>query len=489
MIRKLNVSVIPSEALVALVALYAPSSHARSLATETFGPRFGQEVARAFEAHARALDVFGQCVDWLERRGLAVVERPRMRTGVRHPTWRCAVELHVDVRELARALEDERDDPDSKARASAWSLRMVLRALASNALYEVTASRSGSERSPVAELLAACEVAFASAGFGPNAQPPPRLAHLATRAPRATAAVAEPTTTAAPPAATKTHAPPKEPGAPTAKKPVDAKPTATKKSADAKKKPFVGFGGLPDDAVPEDRRTGDKYGPRGLTLDAEFFLTEAGIEAWPCDVATLERGRRLAVTKLHPDRAGEASATAFHRAVKGHAELLRKLADAPKPATAPTATTAPNATPTASGDSGRRSAGGPVAPAAPATAATASGVRPTTASAPARAPKAPRAPRTQPATPPAPAPPPSSTGTVCEWPPRPVSVAPPPAPKPAAKPAPPPAPVAPAKSAKTAPVPAPTPAKAPAAPVPIETARKARKSSSATPPRAAGITP
>jgi len=57
MIRKLNVSVIPSEALVALVALYAPSSHARSLATETFGPRFGQEVARAFEAHARSLEV------------------------------------------------------------------------------------------------------------------------------------------------------------------------------------------------------------------------------------------------------------------------------------------------------------------------------------------------------------------------------------------------------------------------------------------------
>jgi hypothetical protein len=473
MIRKLNVSVVPSEALVALVALHAPSSHARSLATETFGPRFGQEVARAFEAHARTLDVFGQCVDWLERRGLAAVDRPRTRTGVRHPTWRCAVEFHVDVRDLTRALEDERDDPDSKARASAWALRMVLRALASNALYEVMASRSGSERSPVAELLAACEVAFASTGFGPNAQPPPRLAHLATRAPRATATVAEPTTSAAPP--------------PAPKKPVDAKPadtkkstdakkpTDTKKSGDAKKKPFVGFGGLPEDAVPEDRRTGDKFGPRGLTLDAEFFLTEAGIETWPCDVATLERGRRLAVTKLHPDRAGEASATAFHRAVKGHAELLRKLADAPKPAPAPAAATARTAATTTTTTTA------PPAPSAtPPAAATASGVRPTTASAPARAPKTPRVPRTQPTTPPVPAPPPSSTGTVCEWPPRPVSVTPPPAPKPAAKPASVPASATPAKPAKAPPAPA---------PVPIETARKARKSSSATPPRAAGITP
>jgi hypothetical protein len=49
------------------------------------------------------------------------------------------------------------------------------------------------------------------------------------------------------------------------------------------------------------------------------------------------------VTRLHPDRAGEASALAFHRAIKGHAELVKKLPATP-PA-APAATSAPTAAP------------------------------------------------------------------------------------------------------------------------------------------------
>ena len=79
MIRRIQISLRPSDALVALVALHGPAADGpappgTSAATYSFGLRAGQEIARAFEAHARSLDVFGQCLDWLERRGIATVE-------------------------------------------------------------------------------------------------------------------------------------------------------------------------------------------------------------------------------------------------------------------------------------------------------------------------------------------------------------------------------------------------------------------------------
>jgi hypothetical protein len=184
---------------------------------------------------------------------------------------------------------------------------------------------------------------------------------------------------------------------------VDEKPRATAPP----RRPSVGFGGLPDDALPEDRRTGDVYGARGLTLDAEFFLTEAAIVEWPCDVKALERGRRLVVSKLHPDRAGDEATTSFHRAIKGHAELIKKLA--------PTSSAAPtSATPVVDDEK--------PAPAP----ATVSAVVEKPAVIP--APKRPRAKPTATATVNPPPPAPVASGSTYEWPPRPVEQ---PAPAPA----------------------------------------------------------
>ena len=357
MIRRIQLSLRPSDALAALTSLHAPPGDVlaptgASSAAAVFGQRLGQEVARAFDAHARSLDVLGQCLDWLERRGLCEVTRPRARAGVREPTWRSASEVKVDVRALVRDLVAEREEADSKARASAWATRAVLRHLAGTSLHACEV-RVGSERIPAAEALAAYDTELALVGFGPHAAPPARLAHLAKGARRkddaaevappppavkveaARVAKVKPVETAAP----KVEAPKK---APTAKAEAKAEAKRPRAKDKDKEKPFGGgFGGLPEDAAPEDRRTGDVFSPRGLTLDAEFFLTEAAIAAWPCDGASLERGRRAVVTRLHPDRAGEASAQAFHRAIKGHAELVKKLPQTPAVTSAAPAVTAP----------------------------------------------------------------------------------------------------------------------------------------------------
>lgn len=388
MLRRIHISLRPSEALTALVTLHNPAADVAappgaSAAAHAFGARLGQEVARAFEAHARALDVLGQCLDWLERRGLAAVDRPRARGPQRAHTWQCAAEVRADVRALSREVAEA--EGDDRARASAWALRAVLRHLAGAPLHTCEV-RAGNERIPAAEALAAYDAALASSGYGPHAAPPARLAHLAPRAKRRDEPAVEPPPP--PPAPSKTKAAPRRAEAPKASK-------------------GAGFGGLPDDAMPEDRRTGDVFGPRGLTLDAEFFLVEAAIAEWPCDVKALERGRRLVVSKLHPDRAGEASTTAFHRAIKGHAELLKKLPAAPVAPERPVVTepAPPSATTSAVVEK----------PAAP-----------------------PKRPRARAAATPAQAvtapPPPAATGTTFEWPPRPAPPTPPvtPAEQPAA---------------------------------------------------------
>jgi hypothetical protein len=82
-------------------------------------------------------------------------------------------------------------------------------------------------------------------------------------------------------------------------------------------------------------------------MDAEFFLAQAGIAAWPCATEALTVARRRVLASLHPDRMGERSAPLFQRAVRGHAELARRLAALTPPGavatTAPTSAAAPRA--------------------------------------------------------------------------------------------------------------------------------------------------
>lgn len=106
-----------------------------------------------------------------------------------------------------------------------------------------------------------------------------------------------------------------------------AKSAASAKSGKGKRgkgKP-TSFGGLPDDAEPEDRtREPEKLGKRGLPLDAEFFLDEAAIP-WPIDGRTLESARKSLLVRFHPDRAGDAGVEKFQRAMRGYQALVKAI--------------------------------------------------------------------------------------------------------------------------------------------------------------------
>lgn len=434
MIRRIQISLRPSEALAALVTLHGPvvdgpATPGVSAATHAFGARMGQEVVRALDVHARSLEVLGACLDWLERRGVARLSRARVRGAARPLAWQCATELRVDVRPLVKQVADEVIDPDSPARATAWALRTVLRHLAGGGLHACEV-RAGSERVPAAEALASYDAALASVGYGASAAPPVRLAHLASRSKRRDEPVEAPA--GAPPAvkpevkAAVTEKPRAKVETASAERP-RAKAEASEKARSAPRSNVGGFGSLPDDAVPEDRRAGEVYSARGLTLDAEFFLVEATIAVWPCDLKSLERGRRLVVSKLHPDRAGEASTGSFHRAIKGHAELMKKLSavpqvkapepvdEAPKTPEKPVVVEAPKVVEVTPQSAPERGASKPKrARAKPVEAAPATASAVTTATVSVA---------------------PAASGSTYEWPPRPAEVVPPPPPVVIAEPA------------------------------------------------------
>ncbi len=100
---------------------------------------------------------------------------------------------------------------------------------------------------------------------------------------------------------------------------------ARAKKARKKAKPTTSFGGLPDDAEPEDRsREKEQLGARGLVLDAEFFLDEA-VLPWPCEARALDSARKSLLVRFHPDRAGDAGVEKFQRAMRGYHVLVRAL--------------------------------------------------------------------------------------------------------------------------------------------------------------------
>jgi hypothetical protein len=97
------------------------------------------------------------------------------------------------------------------------------------------------------------------------------------------------------------------------------------KAKGRKKARPTSFGGLPDDAVPEDR-SGERevLSARGLTADAEFFLAEASLD-WPCEGRALDAARKALLLRFHPDRAGEGGVEKFQRAMRGYHSLVRAL--------------------------------------------------------------------------------------------------------------------------------------------------------------------
>lgn len=295
----------PSEVLVALLRLRASASSS----SWALGEGLREAVRAEFDAAAETLARLGSGIEWLEERDVAVVQRPPKKRGAKKvgakkgmrvsepPAYALPVEVGFDLRALTRVVREEGGNAEGPWHACASALYSLCEAL--HAGVYVSAKRPA--------RLGREEVSFAVLrGLLPV--PRKRKARV-ERAP-----------------ASETSAKGAEPEARAQREETRAK---TKRArARVESGGMGGFGGLPDDAESIEPDA-PAMGPRGISVDAEHFLAAAGVAHWPCTREELERGRKKALARLHPDHAGEGSATAFHQAVRGHGELARMLEKTP----------------------------------------------------------------------------------------------------------------------------------------------------------------
>lgn len=313
--RKIVVTWGPGTALLALATL---AGLRRGRGPSLVHDELRRELRHAVASLEAELGLHLACLAWLDRRGLAVLGRASPRSAdalVRalHP-----VELRVDLEALDAALGAEGRGPDGKAHTTLFALRTVLKTLHRGDLCDRLAVRAGTRRVELDAVLREIERRAKRHGFRDDTTVPARFG----------------------PKAGATDTPPAP--APPAAEAVPPKPRRSPRRAAPRAVP-EGFGSLPDDAVSEGPSpAAPPPDPHAPSDDARFFLREAGLEAWPCDRLLLDRARRAVITRLHPDRAGDHTARDFHRAIKGHAELIALLDLLDPPATAPAA---PVATP------------------------------------------------------------------------------------------------------------------------------------------------
>lgn len=342
-LKSLRLEIAPPDALVALLALHSEAMRATWPLSPRLKGALDAEVAKLTEA----LRVLRSCLEWFEELDLAIVRRPRecgagRRAREQYPAYGFPATIDIDVAELVASLSEDGE----RAQLTASALCTVLWYLRENTLVRAIEVRTDGKRSNVETASVAFHRALEEIGFvvveetqrssrPTRRSPAGRAGDVETREPRmgsfdknrARAARVRSTSSQS---ASFARKPPATPEAREHKRAARNAPPSPPHTKGGKARARVdSFGGLPDDAKPEDLRApGAQMSPRGLSLDAEFFLEHAGIAHWPCTPAELERGRKHALARLHPDRQGEGAAALFHRAVRGHAELVARLAEA-----------------------------------------------------------------------------------------------------------------------------------------------------------------
>jgi hypothetical protein len=306
-LRTISFRVKPSPALSALFTLdTSPTMGA------TFRAALDDELSRVREP----LSLLAECVWWLADRK----HFRRTRDGAKDSgAWKPGKpvrttslfdgELAVDVAELSAEVESG----DEAARVTSVAVRSVADALRDGALVIADDARAGRIRTTVAglakEIRAHLEraerAAHRAAERSAKEEERERQARERERIERARErdekrAREEEARRAREARSTKAHAGKRK-----------AKPSS--------------FGGLPDDAEPEDRtKEREQLSPRGLPLDAEFFLDEARLP-WPCEARALDSARKVLLARFHPDRAGEGATAQFQRAMRGYQALIKAI--------------------------------------------------------------------------------------------------------------------------------------------------------------------
>ncbi len=303
MVRKVTFTVRPAPALGALLTFaQATRTHRSGL-----GDRLEREVALALESSARSLDPVPELLRWLTRRGLARTSGYVHAAGIAAETT-----VTFDLRAVVAAALAQGPRVDGRAYTDLYSIRSLVRSVRETELLSIDGVLLGRQADTTRSLLRAIESACRETALRDASVVPKAFARVMPGS-------AQPAAKAAPTA-------PPQPKAPPPKKVAPPEPAAAAGS-------FGGsFGGLPDDATSPPIAPEIPLSPRGLTLDAEFFLESARLKVWPCSAKVLTRARRAVLIELHPDRAGEGSVARFRSALKGFEDLALALSSTPPPA-------------------------------------------------------------------------------------------------------------------------------------------------------------
>lgn len=303
MVRKVTFTVRPTPALGALLS-FAQSTRAHR---SGLGDRLEREVLLALESVARTLDPVPELLRWLTRRGIA-----RASGYVHAAALAAEATVTFDLRAMVAAALAQGPRVDGRAYTDLYCIRSLVRSVREAELLSVDGVVLGRQADTTRALLRAIEGACRETALRDEAVVPKAFA-------RVTAGAAQPQAKPTPP----TPAPQSKP--PRAKKAAPPEPEGPASSVGGS------FGGLPDDATSPPVAPEAPLSPRGLTLDAEFFLESARLTVWPCSAKVLTRSRRSVLIALHPDRAGEGSEGRFRSALKGFEDLAQVLSTTPAP--------------------------------------------------------------------------------------------------------------------------------------------------------------
>lgn len=313
-LRTISFRVKPSPALSALFTLDASPT-----VGETFRAALDDELERVREP----LSLLAECVWWLADQKLFRRTRDGSRdTGAWKPgkpvrtTGLFDGELAVDVAELSAEVESG----DDSARVTSVAVRNVAEALREGALVVADDARAGRVRSPISGLAKEIRAHLERAERAAQ-RVAERLAKEQERE-RAREEQAREEREREKQARLRER---EERRAREERERLAREQRASAPKAAKRKSKPTSFGGLPDDAEPEDRtQEKEQLSPRGLPLDAEFFLDEAKLP-WPCEARAIDSARKVLLARFHPDRAGEGATVQFQRAMRGYQALVKAI--------------------------------------------------------------------------------------------------------------------------------------------------------------------
>ncbi len=306
-LRKATLWIEPSQTLTALHSLLQCKEHL----SVSFAAVLTDEMA----SQQNAITTLSNCLWWLHEVKVFQVSRATRQKWIRWQQSSPMAVLSALAGSLAISLEaitKSVASGDENAKVTSVAIRTILSAVKQDTLLHAADYRMGPKSLSISQFADTMTEHLLQSEKTASKKKPKQKPIEAPAAKPTSEAKAKPNVA--------TQSKPSKPSKVPTPKAAPVKPTKRAKPPKA-----TSFGGLPDDAQPTNKiETVEALSPRGLSLDAEFFLEQAKIP-WPSPMELIERARKLVLARLHPDRAGAESAGSFHRAMRGVQSLFQQL--------------------------------------------------------------------------------------------------------------------------------------------------------------------